>query len=69
MSNVEHLSSRDNLSETNAFILKQQVRAILRMLGSVYVDRVMVRHALDIFESQEDNKVEKLIELVNGRRR
>lgn len=72
VSNAEFLASRPFLCDTDVFILRQQVKVILQMLGSSYVDKVLLREALDIFERRDKNtvdKVSRLIELIDGRRR
>ena len=69
MSSVEKLVSAPFLSNTNAFILRHQMRAVLKMLGVVHPNRVLIRDALDIMESNSKEKLEQLIQLINGKRR
>jgi len=69
ISNVDKLSSRRELTEIQAFILKQQIRAILKMLGAGHIDKVMLRLSLDILGANSEDRIKKLEELVNGRRR
>lgn len=67
LSNIEVLSNRPMLSDVNAFILKQQVRVVLKLLGALHLNKVLVAQALYILRDPEDHKVERLEQLANGR--
>ena len=63
---VTRLSRRDSLSKTNAFVLKEKTRVILKILGGQYITKVMVVDAIDIQRDPFPFKVFRLRKLING---
>jgi hypothetical protein len=69
LSIVSKLAGRDNLSETNVFILRQRMRHVLRLLGANHPNRVMVAQGIHIMKDVWPFKERRLRKLIDGRRR
>ena len=67
--NITILSRRSNLSSTYKFILRQQLRIVLQMLGADRGDQKLRAEALDILRDLWPFKLRRLRKLIqNGRR-
>ena len=69
MTNVSRLSRKEILTETNAFIMKQQMRAVLQLLGANFPGKVLIAHGVEIMRDIWPFKERRLRNLINGRRR
>ena len=68
--NITFLSKSTQLSETYRFILKQQLRILLMILGEKKADKKTKAEALDILQDIWPFKIRRLRKLIqNGRRR
>lgn len=68
--NIQILSRRKSLSEVERFIKRQQLRAILLILGADRrrIGYTLKRGALDIILDWKPFKIRRLRKLINGRR-
>jgi len=68
--NITFLSKSTQRSETYRFILKQQLRILLMILGTKDADKKMKVGALDIIRDKWPFKIRRLRKLIkHGRRR
>ncbi len=67
LTNVTRLSKRGQLSQIDIFIMRQQMRCALQLLGADYVSKVMLAKALDVLcsLSEAEVKLTKLKELID----
>lgn len=63
---VSRLSRKDSLSDTENFIMRRQMRAIFRVLGTDYSDRVLILSGIDILRDYWPFKERRLRKLING---
>ena len=68
MLNVKKMSGRERLSEDNHFVRKQQVRAVLKILGASYVHKPLLGKATVIIKDMWPWKVRRLRMLINAER-
>ncbi len=67
--NITFLSKSTQLSETYRFILKQQLRILLMILGAGAVDKKIKAEAIAILQDMWPFKIRRLRKLIkNGRR-
>lgn len=67
--NITYLAHRANLSETHRFILKQQIRVLLMLLGGDQRDIKLRASTLEIFRDIWPFKIRRTRKLIeNGRR-
>ncbi len=66
MINVTRLSRKEKLSETEVFIMKQQMRAALRILGAEDTNRVLVSYSIDVMRDSYPFKERRLRKLIYG---
>ncbi len=67
--NITFLSKSAHLSETYRFILKQQLRILLMILGVKEADKKIKVEALDIIRDRWPFKIRRLRKLINNGRR
>lgn len=68
--NVQYLSKKTILTETNSFIKRQQLRYVLLMLGAPRkeIGFELRKQALDIINDWKPFKVWRLKRIIHGRR-
>ncbi len=66
MQNVSRLSRKEILTETNAFIMKQQMRAVLQLLGANRPGNVLIVRGVEIMRDIWPFKKRRLRKLING---
>ena len=64
--NVELLSYKEERTEVETFIMKQQLRAIIQIFGGPKFDRVLEKQALKVLGDIWPFKARRLRKLING---
>jgi len=67
MNNVKYLSRLSRISDTSKFIMRGQMRMILKLLGSDYPSPVMVADGIDVMRDMWPFKEKRLRKLIDGR--
>lgn len=63
---MTYLSRQENLSYSDQFIMRQQIRVILKLLGTRYAHKVMIAKAGMVLEDRWPFKVRRLRMLIDG---
>jgi hypothetical protein len=65
---ITKLARKPILSRGNAFLMRQQMRAVLQMFGVTQPGKILVGEALEVMQDVWPFKERRLRKLVNGRR-
>lgn len=65
--NVEELFYKEGRTEIETFIMRQQLRAIIKIFGGPKFDRLLEKQALKILGDVWPFKERRLRKLINGR--